>query len=61
MKDAYGFKWQFGGREPIEFLTVDSQKSFMLFAVGFAVHVIGVVEQIFQLFYTLSQFFAVQS
>ena len=33
-KDAYGFKWWFGGGGPIKFVSIDSQKSFMFFAMG---------------------------
>ena len=34
-KDVCGFKLQFGGGEPIKFVTIDFQKSFMLFFMGF--------------------------
>ena len=37
MKDACGFKQQFGGGGPIKFVTIDSRKSFTFFAMGFVV------------------------
>ena len=49
-KDACGFKWRFGGGGPTKFVTIDSQKSFMFFAMGFVVyfiHIISIAEKDF--------------